>query len=145
MFSNCAPGRPNGPTSCFAVRNPSGHKLLFGGTASSAKGVVKTSTPQLYPMYLISVADFLEETMLRSHQHLLVDRKLELHGAQHTGRVIYVSHREWRVRRTHDPSLSALLNQTTAPWLCSSQRDSPGARATRMDCGSGSFRACSAG
>ena len=90
MFSNS--GRPNGPTSCFAVRNPSGHKLLFGGTASSAKGVVKTSTPQLYPMYLISVADFLKETTLRPHQHLLVDRKLELHGAQHTGRVIYVSH-----------------------------------------------------
>jgi len=100
MFSNSG---SNGPTSCFSVRNPSGHKLLFGGTASSAKGVVKTSTPQLYPMYLISVADFLEEATLRPHQQLLVDRKLEMHGAQHTGRVIYVSHRERRVRQTHDP------------------------------------------
>ena len=87
----------SGPRSCFAVRNPSGPKLLFGGTASSARGVVKTSAAQLYPMYLISVSDFLEEATLRPHQQLLVDCKLELHGAQHTGRVIYVSHREWRV------------------------------------------------
>ena len=95
MFSDL--GRQSGPRSCFAVRNPSGPKLLFGGTASSARGVVKTSAAQLYPMYLISVSDFLEETTLRPHQQLLVDCKLELHGAQHTGRVIYVSHREWRV------------------------------------------------
>lgn len=87
----------SGPRSCFAVRNPSGPKLLFGGTASSARGVVKTSAAQLYPMYLISVSDFLEESTLRPHQQLLVDCKLELHGAQHMGRVIYVSHREWRV------------------------------------------------
>ena len=95
MFSDL--GRQSGPRSCFAVRNPSGPKLLFGGTASSARGVVKTSAAQLYPMYLISVSDFLEEATLRPHQQLLVDCKLELHGAQHTGRVIYVSHREWRV------------------------------------------------
>ena len=95
MFSD--KGRQSGPRSCFAVRNPSGPKLLFGGTASSARGMVKTSAAQLYPMYLISVSDFLEETTLRPHQQLLVDCKLELHGAQHTGRVIYVSHREWRV------------------------------------------------
>jgi len=97
MFLNSDLGRQSGPRSCFAVRNPSGPKLLFGGTASSARGVVKTSAAQLYPMYLISVADFLEEATLRPHQQLLVDCKLELHGAQHTGRVIYVSHREWRV------------------------------------------------
>lgn len=95
MFSD--KGRQSGPRSCFAVRNPSGPKLLFGGTASSARGMVKTSAAQLYPMYLISVSGFLEETTLRPHQQLLVDCKLELHGAQHTGRVIYVSHREWRV------------------------------------------------
>ena len=97
MFLNSDLGRQSGPWSCFAVRNPSGPKLLFGGTASSARGVVKTSAAQLYPMYLISVSDFLEEATLRPHQQLLVDCKLELHGAQHTGRVIYVSHREWRV------------------------------------------------
>ena len=97
MFLNSDLGRQSGPRSCFAVRNPSGPKLLFGGTASSARGVVKTSAAQLYPMYLISVSDFLEEATLRPHQQLLVDCKLELHGAQHTGRVIYVSHREWRV------------------------------------------------
>ena len=97
MFLNSDLGRQSGPRSCFAVRNPSGPKLLFGGTASSARGVVKTSAAQLYPMYLISVSDFLEESTLRPHQQLLVDCKLELHGAQHMGRVIYVSHREWRV------------------------------------------------
>ena len=78
MFLNSDLGRQSGPRSCFAVRNPSGPKLLFGGTASSARGVVKTSAAQLYPMYLISVSDFLEEATLRPHQQLLVDCKLEL-------------------------------------------------------------------
>ena len=87
---------------CCAGRRPLGQSLLFGGTAIPTAEAVETITLQLYPMFLISVADFLEETTLRPHQHLLREGKLVKHDAHHTGRVIYVSHRTWRTRRTHN-------------------------------------------
>ena len=67
--------------SCCSPRRKSDQNLLFGGMASTLPGVVKTITPQLYPMYLISVNDLLEETKLRPHQHLLRDNKVVQHEA----------------------------------------------------------------
>mmetsp|Transcript_22149 Transcript_22149/g.59525 ORF Transcript_22149/g.59525 Transcript_22149/m.59525 type:complete len:240 (-) Transcript_22149:758-1477(-) len=67
-------------------------------------------------MYLISVPTFLEETMLRPHQHLAKENKLVKYDKYHAGRVIFVSH-QWLAWNEPDPqgvhltTLQALLRR----------------------------------
>ena len=140
-WTSCSTRRPQPvPSESFpacSARRPKDRRLLF---PSNVTGVVKPTTPQLYPMYLISVADLLGETTLRPHQHLLRDGKLVQYDAQYTGRVVFVSHRNWRASNPRlNPVVDSQINRLLLAH--SLQSGSPGASPTRMEVGSASFRA----